>query len=90
MTEQPALGLNDRAYRLVEALCADAAALRVGVSRGEAGEWLIDAGANHQGGIAAGLRLATICLGGWARCGSRPIPRCRAGRGRSRFRRRTR
>jgi methenyltetrahydromethanopterin cyclohydrolase len=64
MTEQPALGLNDRAYRLVEALCADAVALRVGVSRGEAGEWLIDAGANHQGGIAAGLRLATICLGG--------------------------
>src|SRR3984957_290885 len=64
MTEQPALGLNERAFRLVEALCADAAALRVGVSRGEAGEWLVDAGAGHQGGIAAGLRLAAICLGG--------------------------
>jgi methenyltetrahydromethanopterin cyclohydrolase len=64
MTGQSAPGLNDRAYRLVQALCADAAPLRVGVSRGEAGEWLIDAGANHQGGIAAGLRLAAICLGG--------------------------
>jgi methenyltetrahydromethanopterin cyclohydrolase len=61
---QQSLGLNERAYRLVEALCADAAALRVGVSRGEAGEWLVDAGANHQGGITAGLRLAAICLGG--------------------------
>jgi methenyltetrahydromethanopterin cyclohydrolase len=64
MSEPSALGLNDRAYRLVEALCANAAALRVGVSRGEAGECLVDAGAGHQGGIAAGLRLAAICLGG--------------------------
>ena len=64
MTEQSGLDLNERAFRLVEALCVDAAALRVGVSRGEAGECLIDAGADHQGGIAAGLRLAAICLGG--------------------------
>jgi methenyltetrahydromethanopterin cyclohydrolase len=64
MTQQSSLGLNDRAYRMVEALCADATALRVGVSRGEAGECLVDAGAGHQGGIAAGLRLAAICLGG--------------------------
>ncbi|WP_158922523.1 methenyltetrahydromethanopterin cyclohydrolase [Acidisphaera sp. S103] len=56
--------LNARAYRLVDSVRSDAAALRVGVSRGEAGELLIDAGANHQGGIAAGLRLAEICLGG--------------------------
>jgi methenyltetrahydromethanopterin cyclohydrolase len=64
MTEQPGLGLNDRAWRMVEALCADASALRLGASRGEAGEWLIDAGAEHRGGVAAGLRLAAICLGG--------------------------
>jgi methenyltetrahydromethanopterin cyclohydrolase len=57
-------GLNGRAYRMVEAVCAEAAALRVGVSRGEAGELLVDAGAGHRGGIAAGLRLAAICLGG--------------------------
>jgi methenyltetrahydromethanopterin cyclohydrolase len=64
MTQQSPLGLNDRAWRMVEALCADAAALRVGVSRGEAGECLVDAGAGHLGGIAAGLRLSAICLGG--------------------------
>jgi len=64
MTQPSSPGLNDRASRLVDALCADAAMLRVGVSRGEAGECLIDAGASHQGGIAAGLRLAAICLGG--------------------------
>jgi methenyltetrahydromethanopterin cyclohydrolase len=64
MTQQLDPGLNDRAHSLVEALCADAAALRIGVSRGEAGESVIDAGASHQGGIAAGLRLAAICLGG--------------------------
>jgi methenyltetrahydromethanopterin cyclohydrolase len=64
MTQHPTLGLNERAWRLVDALCADAAMLRVGVSRGESGECLIDAGANHAGGIAAGLRLAAICLGG--------------------------
>jgi methenyltetrahydromethanopterin cyclohydrolase len=58
------LGLNERAYALVDAMIADAAALRVGVSRGEAGELLVDAGGAHQGGIAAGLRLAAICLGG--------------------------
>jgi methenyltetrahydromethanopterin cyclohydrolase len=69
------LGLNDRAFGLVEALVADAAALRVKVSRGEAGEWLIDAGASHQGGIAAGLRLAAICLGGLGevRLGTDPL-----------------
>jgi methenyltetrahydromethanopterin cyclohydrolase len=61
---QPTLGLNDRAWRMVDALCADAVTLRVGVSRGEAGECLVDAGAGHRGGIAAGLRLAAICLGG--------------------------
>jgi methenyltetrahydromethanopterin cyclohydrolase len=69
------LGLNDRAFGMVEAMIADAAALRVEVSRGAAGEWLIDAGASHQGGIAAGLRLAAICLGGLGevRLGTDPL-----------------
>ena len=57
-------GLNACAFRMVEAVCAEASALRVGVSRGEAGELLLDAGADHRGGIAAGLRLGAICLGG--------------------------
>lgn len=65
MTETD-FSVNDRARRMLDAICADATALRVGVSRGEAGECLVDAGAAHQGGIAAGLRLAEICLGGLA------------------------
>ena len=58
------LGVNARARRLVDALLAEAAALRVGVSRDADGATLVDAGAKAPGGIAAGLRLAEICLGG--------------------------
>ena len=58
------ISINGRAQHLLDALCADAAALRVGVSRGEAGERLVDAGAKHRGGIEAGLQLAAICMGG--------------------------
>jgi methenyltetrahydromethanopterin cyclohydrolase len=43
---------------------ADAAELRLGVSRGELGETLIDSGSRSVGGIAAGLRIAAICMGG--------------------------
>ena len=39
-------------------------ALRVAVSHGSLGETLVDAGAGAPGGIAAGLRLARICMGG--------------------------
>jgi methenyltetrahydromethanopterin cyclohydrolase len=58
------ISLNRRAGLLLHDLIADAAALRIGVSRGACGERLVDAGARTQGGIAAGLRLARICLGG--------------------------
>ena len=66
MMHGAALGLNARAGALLDALIADAAALRVAVSRGERGETLINAGASVLGGIAAGLRIAEICLGGLA------------------------
>jgi len=72
------ISVNGRARKLLAALCDDAAALRVGVARGGEGELLVDAGAEHQGGIAAGLRLARICLGdlGDVRLGSDPtLPR---------------
>jgi methenyltetrahydromethanopterin cyclohydrolase len=64
MTETIGLSVNVRAERLLDALCEDAAALRVGVSRGAAGERLVDAGAQHKGGVEAGLRIAAICMGG--------------------------
>jgi methenyltetrahydromethanopterin cyclohydrolase len=56
--------LNARASELADVMEAEARWLRVGVSRGSRGERLIDAGSGHRGGIAAGLRIADICMGG--------------------------
>jgi len=58
------VSVNGRAAVLVERLVADADELKVGVARGSLGELLIDAGAEHLGSIAAGLRIAEICMGG--------------------------
>src|SRR5262249_61508260 len=63
----PSLTLNRRVRPLVEALVADAAALRLGVSRGAGGALIVDAGIASPGGIEAGRRGAAICpcgLGG--------------------------
>jgi len=49
---------------LLQRLIDDAAALRVGVETTAEGCTLVDAGIDHAGGIAAGLRIAEICLGG--------------------------
>src|SRR5260221_5873826 len=59
-----ALSVNMRATKLVDGLVADAAVLRIGVTHGSLGERLIDAGSRFPGGIAAGLRIAEICMGG--------------------------
>jgi len=56
--------VNARAAVLVDQLKADAAALRIGVRQGELGETVIDAGNPCLGSIAAGLKLAKICMGG--------------------------
>jgi methenyltetrahydromethanopterin cyclohydrolase len=58
------ISVNARAAALVEKLVADAAELKIGVTRGAAGETLIDCGAKALGSIAAGLRIAEICMGG--------------------------
>jgi methenyltetrahydromethanopterin cyclohydrolase len=58
------ISVNARAGRLVKALCDDAPELRVGMTGGSFGELLVDAGAKYPGGVAAGLRIAAICLGG--------------------------
>ncbi len=60
----PAPSVSARAAKLVDALVADAGALRCIVSIGEAGERRVDLGASAQGGIEAGRRLAEICMGG--------------------------
>jgi len=59
-----AVSVNARAATLVERLVVDAAELKIGVRRGALGEELIDCGSGHLGSIAAGLRVAEICMGG--------------------------
>ena len=55
------------AMPLVEALVAQADALRIGISRSATGARLIDAGIRSRGGLQAGLRIAEICLAGLGR-----------------------
>jgi methenyltetrahydromethanopterin cyclohydrolase len=64
MTGVPTLSVNQRSAALVARMIGDAEELRIGVSRGELGETLIDAGSKTPGGIAAGIRIAEICMGG--------------------------
>ena len=66
MSDPAPISVNERAVKLVAGLVADAAELRIEVSRGELGEQLIDAGSKSLGSIAAGLRIAEICTGGLA------------------------
>ena len=72
MNTPPAISVNERAAQLVARLTADAAELRIGIARGELGEMLIDAGSKNLGGIAAGLRIAEICMGGLGEVGLVP------------------
>lgn len=58
------LSINTLTGEIVDRMVANAGRLRIAVSRGEAGETIIDAGKNARGGIEAGLRVAEICLGG--------------------------
>ena len=64
MSTVETISVNRRAAELTAALSRNAAMLNLGVSRGQLGETLIDAGAEQRGGIEAGLRIAEICLGG--------------------------
>src|SRR4029079_13852364 len=56
--------VSARAAKLVDAIAADAAALRCIVSIGEAGERRLGPGATAEGGIEAGRQLAEVCMGG--------------------------
>ncbi len=60
----PAPSVNALAGKIVDQIAADATALRVAVSRGSAGERLIDLGASVPGGLEAGRRLGEVCMGG--------------------------
>ena len=56
--------VNGRAYPLLEALVADASALRLKTSRSAADALIVDAGIACVGSFEAGRRIAEICLGG--------------------------
>ncbi len=56
--------VNKRTAALVDALVAEADALRIAVRTGEAGERIVDLGAAVAGGLEAGRRLGEICMGG--------------------------
>jgi methenyltetrahydromethanopterin cyclohydrolase len=58
------LGLNLRAARLADALCADARLLRIAVRTLPGGALLVDLGVGVPGGLEAGRRLAEVCLAG--------------------------
>jgi len=58
------VSVSARAGKLVDALVADAGALRCIVTAGEGGERLVDLGAGATGGLEAGRRLGEICMGG--------------------------
>ena len=58
------ISVNALTAPLVEAIVAEADALRVRVSTGPLGARFIDAGATVPGGLEVGRRLAEICLGG--------------------------
>jgi methenyltetrahydromethanopterin cyclohydrolase len=62
------ISVNALAGICLDRLVADAASLRIEIARGSRGELLIDAGQEAPGGIAAGLRMAEICMGGLGIC----------------------
>jgi methenyltetrahydromethanopterin cyclohydrolase len=64
MTTATAISVNALAANLTTKLVADAAALKIAIAHGELGETIIDAGGKSLGSIAAGLRIAEICMGG--------------------------
>ena len=58
------LGMNERAWMLADSAIARAAELRIAVHTLASGARVVDAGAHVPGGLAAGLVLAELCMGG--------------------------
>jgi methenyltetrahydromethanopterin cyclohydrolase len=58
------LGMNERAWTLIDRSIERAAELRVAAHRLPGGARVVDAGANVSGGFAAGRALAELCMGG--------------------------
>ena len=54
--------LNDRALRLADRLAADAETLRIAVTQDPGGGRVLDCGVRTDGGLAAGIGMARVCL----------------------------
>ncbi|HKB11747.1 MAG TPA: methenyltetrahydromethanopterin cyclohydrolase [Vicinamibacterales bacterium] len=67
------LRMNERAWLLAEQCIARAAELRIAVHTLSNGARVIDAGIDTAGGLAAGLALAELCMGGLGRVDLTPL-----------------
>jgi methenyltetrahydromethanopterin cyclohydrolase len=67
------LQLNRRAHALTDRLCDQSMERRVVVERSGNGARIVDCGASAQGGLLAGVDLASICLSGLARVSLVPV-----------------
>ena len=71
----PAPGVNALAAPLLQALVRDAACLRIAVTSDAEGVTLVDAGISAPGSMAAGLRIAELCMGGLGEVRMATLPR---------------
>lgn len=67
------LGMNERAWALADSCVERADELRVASQMVAGGTRVIDAGVNVPGGLAAGLALAELCMGGLGHVGYVPL-----------------
>ncbi len=67
------LNMNERAWALADTCAARAAQLRLEVTTLPSGARVIDAGLGVPGGLAAGLALADLCMGGLGHVSYAPV-----------------
>jgi methenyltetrahydromethanopterin cyclohydrolase len=67
------LRMNERAWALADACVARADELRIAVQTLASGARVIDAGVNVAGGLAAGLALTELCMGGMGHVAYTPL-----------------
>jgi methenyltetrahydromethanopterin cyclohydrolase len=65
--------MNERAWRLADALAARAAELHIAVQTLTGGARILDAGVDARGGLEAGRALAELCMGGLGHVAFAPI-----------------
>src|SRR5215469_3851351 len=65
--------MNARAWSVAEDMCAHSAELRVQWNRLDRDTRIIDAGIETDGGLAAGLAVARICMGGLGHVSYEPV-----------------